>query len=65
MHRQQKNEDQDEAINNVLKQIKSLWEKKDATVEEMAELKFKTDYMARDVEELREEAKYQRRKSDA
>ena len=61
----QKNADQDEVIHNILRHIKSLWEKKDASVEEMAEAKHQLKYIARDVEELREEAKYQRRKSDA
>jgi chromosome segregation ATPase len=53
-----------EDLHSALKQIKALWERKDASVEEMAEVKHELKYLSRDVEELREEAKYQRRKKD-
>lgn len=54
-----------EDVVSALSQIKALWEKKDASVEQMAEVTHKLNYMDRDIQELREEAKYQRRKTDA
>ena len=57
-------EDSKDNTENALGQIKALWEQKDASVGEVSELKHKTSYMARDIDELRDEAKYQRRKSD-
>lgn len=54
-----------ESIDSALSQIKALWEKKDASVEQMAEIAHQLKYISRDVEELWEEAIYQRRKNDA
>ena len=48
-------------VENLAKQIKGLWSAKDKAVE--AEIG--ATFLRRDVDELREEQKYQRRKSDA
>ena len=54
-----------EKMESLTKQVTALWENKDDNVEELAELKNEGLWLRRDVDELRDEQKYQRRRLDA